>query len=80
MTLSALEDSASYYVLISDSVCPSVTSNLVSIDVMKQIPTAITPYTRDGINDVFMKGHHVIIFNRYGQQSVRGFGRMGWNV
>jgi hypothetical protein len=77
MTLSALEDSASYYVLISDSVCPSVTSNLVSIDVMKQIPTAITPYTRDGINDVFMKGHHVIIFNRYGQQVFEGSD--GWD-
>ena len=76
-TLEALRDSASYYVLIGNGVCPTVASNVVSIDVLADIPTAITPYTKDGINDVFMKGHHVFIFNRYGQKLYEGSN--GWD-
>jgi hypothetical protein len=75
--LMAVRDSATYYVLISDSVCPAVASNLVSVDVLDRLPTAITPYTRDGLNDEFMKGHPVVIFNRYGQEIFEG--NNGWN-
>ncbi len=31
------------------------------------IPTAFTPYSRNGKNDVFMKNNEVYIYNRYGQ-------------
>ncbi|MCQ2207691.1 MAG: gliding motility-associated C-terminal domain-containing protein, partial [Paludibacteraceae bacterium] len=65
--LKQLADSAAYYVVITDSVCPAIASNLVAIDVVDKIPTAITPYTKDGLNDHFMRGFHVTIFNRYGQ-------------
>lgn len=75
--LYALTDSSKYYVLISDGVCPAVASNIVSIDVMNQLPTAITPYTKDGMNDVFMAGHKVLIFNRYGQTMYEGSN--GWD-
>lgn len=75
--LIALTDSASYYVLVGDGVCPATASNLVKIDVMNQFPTAITPYTKDGMNDTFMEGHHVIIFNRYGQELYEGLN--GWD-
>lgn len=75
--LIAPEDSSLYYVLVGNGVCPTVSSNLVSIDVIKKLPTAITPYTVDGLNDVFMKGHLVVIFNRYGQEIFTG--NDGWD-
>lgn len=31
------------------------------------IPTAFTPYTKDGINDIFMFGYPVFIYDRYGR-------------
>lgn len=30
------------------------------------IPTAFTPYSNDGMNDIFMEGHEVYIYDRYG--------------
>ena len=77
LNLTSLSDSATYYVLVGNGVCPAVASNLVSIDVMKELPTAITPHNRDGLNDVFMKGHKVYIFNRYGQLMCEG--NDGWD-
>ena len=70
-------DTTRYYVTITDFVCPSVSSNVVKVDVMNKIPTAITPYDRDGLNDVFMKGRSVVIFNRYGQKIYEGSD--GWD-
>ena len=70
-------DSSKYYVVVSNEVCPAVASNMVSLDVLNEIPTAITPYTKDGMNDDFMRGHHVIIFNRYGQMIFEG--NDGWD-
>ena len=70
-------DSSRYYVVVSNDVCPAVASNMVSLDVLNEIPTAITPYTKDGMNDDFMRGHHVIIFNRYGQMIFEG--NDGWD-
>ncbi|MCQ2206589.1 MAG: gliding motility-associated C-terminal domain-containing protein [Paludibacteraceae bacterium] len=60
-------DTSYYYAVVSNGVCPAVASNMVNVDVLKDIPTAITPYTKDGRNDNFRPGHHVVIFNRYGQ-------------
>ncbi|MBQ0030455.1 MAG: gliding motility-associated C-terminal domain-containing protein, partial [Bacteroidales bacterium] len=76
-TLETPSDSSSYYVLVGNGVCPTEASNLVSIDVMHQLPTAITPYDKDGLNDTFMKGYYVIIFNRYGQKIVESHD--GWD-
>ena len=75
--LIALTDTATYYVLVGDNVCPATASNLVSVDVITHLPTAITPYTQDGLNDVFLAGHHVFIFNRYGQTVYEGYN--GWD-
>ncbi|MBP3717354.1 MAG: HYR domain-containing protein, partial [Paludibacteraceae bacterium] len=77
LNLRQLTDSASYYVVITDSVCPAIASNLVAIDVVDKIPTAFTPYTKDGLNDVFMPGFQVTIFNRYGQLVFQG--NDGWD-
>ncbi|MCQ2218384.1 MAG: gliding motility-associated C-terminal domain-containing protein [Paludibacteraceae bacterium] len=71
-----LSDSANYYAVVSDYVCPSMSSNVVSINVNDFIPTAITPYDKDGMNDVFMPNCYVVIFNRYGQRVHEG---MGWD-
>lgn len=75
--LTELGDSAQYYVLLVDSVCPAVPSNIVSIDVVQKLPTAFTPHNSIGMNDVFMEGHKVIIFNRYGQKMVESDN--GWD-
>lgn len=75
--LTELGDSAQYYVLLVDSVCPAVPSNIVSIDVVKKLPTAFTPHNSIGMNDVFMEGHKVVIFNRYGQKMVESDN--GWD-
>ncbi len=75
--LTELGDSAQYYVLLVDSVCPAVPSNIVSIDVVQKLPTAFTPHNSIGMNDVFMEGHKVVIFNRYGQKMVESDN--GWD-
>ncbi|MCR5498293.1 MAG: hypothetical protein K6F48_10690 [Paludibacteraceae bacterium] len=66
------QDTAYYYVTISDGVCPETPSRLTEVDVLQQLPTAFTPHTKEGLNDVFMKNHHVIIFDRYGQKVFEG--------
>ena len=75
--LIGLQDTASYYVLMLDSVCPAVPSNVVSINVIKDLPTAFTPMNSIGLNDTFMEGYPVVIFNRYGQKMVEGHN--GWD-
>lgn|GEM_PF-1095709 len=77
MYLTELGDSAKYYVLLVDSVCPAVPSNIVSIDVVQKLPTAFTPHNSHGMNDIFMEGHKVVIFNRYGQKMVESDN--GWD-
>lgn len=71
------EDSASYYVVVGDGVCPAVATNLVKIDVMSKLATAFTPYVKDGYNDLFLERHHVVIFDRYGQKVFEGDN--GWD-
>lgn len=75
--LASVSDTADYYVLISDSVCPAAQSNVVEIAVLDELPSAITPYTIDNLNDDFMKGYFVTIFNRYGQKIF--VGEDGWD-
>jgi len=74
LDLTYLTDSAMYYVVVSDDVCPAWSSNVASLDVLLQIPTAITPFDQDGLNDVFMERCPVVIFNRYGQKIHEGTG------
>ncbi len=62
------EDTTSYYVTITDGVCPETPSAVTEVDVLQEIPTAFTPFVKDGYNDVFMERHHVIIYDRYGQK------------
>lgn len=70
-------DSAFYYVLVGDGVCPAVPSNLYKIDVLTHVPTAFTPYQKDGFNDVFLAKREVVIFDRYGQKVFEGSN--GWD-
>ncbi len=70
-------DSSKYYVLVGDGVCPAVPSNLYNIDVLTRVPTAFTPYIKDGFNDVFLERRQVVIFDRYGQKIFEGMN--GWD-
>ena len=70
------QDTAYYYASISDGVCPETPSRLTEVDVLQQLPTAFTPHTKEGLNDVFMKNHRVVIFDRYGQKVFEG--NDGW--
>ncbi len=80
-SLSYIEDSpidtSYYYVTIDDGVCPSSASSLIRVDVITKLPTAFTPYEKDGFNDIFMERHPVVIFDRYGQKVFEG--ENGWD-
>lgn len=71
------EDTSMVYVLIGDGVCPAVPSNVFGLNVMDRLPTAFTPFDVDGMNDFFMKGKRVTIFDRYGQMVFQGDN--GWD-
>ena len=66
------KDTTFYYATISDGICPETSSPVVEVDVLRHIPTAFTPYGQDGLNDVFMVGHEVIIYDRYGNKVFEG--------
>lgn len=70
-------DTTAYYVVLSNEVCPSISGNVVTVNVNDKLPTAITPFTVDGMNDVFMKSFPVKIFNRYSQLIFEGMD--GWD-
>lgn len=70
-------DSSQFYVVVGDGVCPAVPSNLLNIDVLKHVPTAFTPYQKDELNDIFLEGRQVTIFDRYGQKVAEG--NNGWD-
>ena len=63
--------------MVGDGVCPAVPSNLYNIDVLSRVPTAFTPYIKDGLNDVFLERRDVVIFDRYGQKVFEGMN--GWD-
>ena len=71
------QDTTFYYVTIDDGVCPAAASSLIRVDVLTQLPTAFTPYVKDGLNDIFMERHPVTIFDRYGQKVFTG--ENGWD-
>ena len=71
------EDTSLYYVTLSDGVCPSVASDLVQVNVITKLPTAFTPYDKDGLNDIFMERHSIIIYDRYGSKVFEGSN--GWD-
>jgi hypothetical protein len=58
----------------TDGVCPVAFAQL---ELGVVLPTAFTPHTKDGLNDVYMEGYEVIIFDRYGQKVFEGAN--GWN-
>lgn len=68
------ESTSEYTVRASDGVCPSATSTL-TLDV--KLPTAFTPYVVDDLNDKFMNGFNVVVFDRYGQKIFEG--ENGWD-
>ena len=70
-------DTTDYYVTVSDGVCPSASSDLTKVLVLDAIPTAFTPYDKEGLNDIFMERHHVVIYDRYGQKAFEG--NNGWD-
>lgn len=63
-----------YTVYATDGVCPVAFAQL---ELGVVLPTAFTPHTKDGLNDVYMEGYEVIIFDRYGQKVFEGAN--GWN-
>lgn len=71
------KDTTIYYVTLSDGVCPSVASDLAQVNVITKLPTAFTPYDKDGLNDTFMERHYVVIYDRYGQKVFEGSN--GWD-
>ena len=72
------ESTSEYSVVASDGVCPSATSS-ISLEV--KLPTAFTPFVVDDLNDTFMRGFTVMVFDRYGQKIFEGdngwYGRKG---
>ena len=58
----------------TDGVCPVAFAQL---ELGVVLPTAFTPHIKDGLNDVYMEGYEVIIFDRYGQKVFEGAN--GWD-
>lgn len=71
------EDTSVYYVTLTDGVCPAIPGQLLQVDVLPKLPTAFTPYDKDGMNDVYMEGRAVVIFDRYGAKVFEGDN--GWD-
>lgn len=68
------KSSSEYKVYAGDGVCPVAFS---TIELGVVLPTAFTPHFKDGLNDVYMEGYYVIIFDRYGQKVFEGGN--GWD-
>ncbi len=77
MRVNSVQDTTLFYVVATDNVCSSAASNVVEIDAYDFIPTAFTPHNSIGMNDVFMKGFKVEIYNRYGNLVFSG--NDGWD-
>lgn len=63
-----------YTVEATDSIC---SSSVAQKELLVQLPTAFTPYDKDGLNDIFMEDFKVVIFNRFGQVIFEGDN--GWD-
>lgn len=66
--------SSTYTLYASDGVCPV---SIAHLDLGVVLPTAFTPHYKDGLNDVYMEGYQVVIFDRYGQKVFEGGN--GWD-
>ncbi len=66
------QDTTFYYATLSDGICPETSTPVMEVDVLDHIPTAFTPFDKEGLNDVFMEGHEVIIFDRFGNKVFEG--------
>lgn len=44
-----------------------------------EVPNAFSPHTRDGINDVFMKGVDLLVMNRVGTEIYKTTNKEGWD-
>jgi len=60
----------------NNTYCPTVSDTIIITNISSKIPNAFTP-DEDGINDVFMKGENIKIFNRWGQLLYSGSD--GWD-
>ncbi len=61
-------NATTYLVKAENGACPITASLQLSIKLVDkaEIPTAFTPYDKDGLNDDFMPGYRVFIYDRYG--------------
>jgi len=73
-TNSLSQGNSSVYVVVTNNGCAN-TSDTLSVKV-KPFPNAFTP-NGDGINDVFLKGLELKVFNRWGQELYKGVN--GWD-
>ncbi|MFH0866102.1 MAG: gliding motility-associated C-terminal domain-containing protein [Bacteroidota bacterium] len=74
-TSASMQDGQIIYVIADDEGCFSTMDSIV-IDV-KPIPNAFTPLNGDDVNDLFLKGLDLTVFNRWGQKIHTGTD--GWN-
>jgi hypothetical protein len=68
------KSTSTYSVIATDHVC---LETMAFWDIKVKLPTILTPYDGNGLNDYFMKSYEVEIFNRYGQHVFSG--NDGWN-
>jgi len=73
--LNSINSKDTVYVIASQNGCTSEPDTII-IEI-KQIPNAFTPLNNDGVNDVFLKGLDITIFNRWGQLLYNG--KDGWD-
>lgn len=71
----SMQDGQIIYVIADDGGCFSTMESIV-IDV-KPIPNAFTPLNGDDVNDLFLKGLDLTVFNRWGQEIYTGTN--GWD-
>lgn len=71
----SLQNGQIIFVTADESGCISLIDSVI-VDV-KPIPNAFTPINSDGVNDIFLKGLDVVVFNRWGQKIYSGTN--GWD-
>jgi len=74
-TTSSIDKDNFVSVTAYESDCPTNKDSIFII--VKPLPNAFTPFTKDGKNDIFGKGLDLIIINLWGQELYSG--KTGWN-
>jgi gliding motility-associated-like protein len=72
---SSLQNDQTIYISATENGCSSATDSITLM--VKPIPNAFTPLNSDQVNDVFLKGLDITIFNRWGQELYSG--KEGWD-